>query len=124
MQNLDDVKVSPWHSLRVKITAATVCALILAMLVAMALGVAPFEISAIKAPNRRCCFCAKPDKKTWTRILKAWSSLSKSELWEQVDVARGLAVYDPKEDESVNDVVRRADKLMYDHKWNRKRNVT
>ncbi len=40
MQNLDDVKVSPWHSLRVKITAATVCALILAMLVAMALGVA------------------------------------------------------------------------------------
>lgn len=48
--------------------------------------------------------------------MKAWSSLSKSELWEQVDVARGLAVYDPKEDESVNDVVRRADKLMYDHK--------
>ena len=56
--------------------------------------------------------------------MKAWSSLSKSELWEQVDVARGMAVYDPKEDESVNDVVRRADKLMYDHKWNRKRNVT
>lgn len=44
--------------------------------------------------------------------MKAWSSLSKSELWEQVDVARGMAVYDPKEDESVNDVVRRADKLM------------
>jgi len=40
MQNLDDVKGPPWHSLRVKITAATVCALILAMLVAMALGVA------------------------------------------------------------------------------------
>ena len=47
-----------------------------------------------------------------------------AELWEQVDVARGMAVYDPKEDESVNDVVRRADKLMYDHKWNRKRNVS
>ena len=47
-----------------------------------------------------------------------------SEPWEQVDVARGMAVYDPKEDESVNDVVRRADKLMYDHKWNRKRNVS
>ena len=46
-----------------------------------------------------------------------------SEPWEQVDVARGMAVYDPKEDESVNDVVRRADKLMYDHKWTSKRNV-
>lgn len=46
-----------------------------------------------------------------------------SEPWEQVDVARGMAVYDPKEDESVNDVVRRADKLMYDHKWNSKRHA-
>ena len=37
--------------------------------------------------------------------------------WEKVDVARGMAVYDPDEDESVNDVVRRADKLMYENKW-------
>ena len=37
--------------------------------------------------------------------------------WEQVDVARGMAVYDPETDESVNDVVRRADKLMYEDKW-------
>ncbi len=37
--------------------------------------------------------------------------------WEKVDVARGMAVYDPELDESVNDVVRRADKLMYEHKW-------
>lgn len=37
--------------------------------------------------------------------------------WEKVDVARGMAVYDPELDESVNDVVRRADKLMYENKW-------
>ena len=37
--------------------------------------------------------------------------------WEKIDVARGIAVYDPAEDESVNDVVRRADKNMYENKW-------
>ena len=37
--------------------------------------------------------------------------------WEKVDVARGMAVYDPAEDESINDVVRRADRLMYENKW-------
>ena len=37
--------------------------------------------------------------------------------WKQVDVARGMAVYDPNEDRSVSDVVRRADKLMYENKW-------
>ncbi|MCR4615114.1 MAG: diguanylate cyclase [Clostridiales bacterium] len=37
--------------------------------------------------------------------------------WEQVDVARGMAVFDPDEDTSVSDVVRRADKLMYENKW-------
>jgi diguanylate cyclase (GGDEF)-like protein len=45
-------------------------------------------------------------------------------LWEKVDIARGLAVYDPEEDGSVNDVVRRADRLMYENKWKTKhRNV-
>ena len=33
--------------------------------------------------------------------------------WEQVHVALGVAVYDPKEDHSVIDTVRRADKIMY-----------
>lgn len=37
--------------------------------------------------------------------------------WERVDVARGMAVYDPQEDSSINDVVRRADKNMYENKW-------
>ena len=40
--------------------------------------------------------------------------------WEQVDVARGMAVYDPQEDSSINDVVRRADKNMYENKWKSK----
>ena len=37
--------------------------------------------------------------------------------WERVDIARGVAVYDPAADASVNDVVRRADRLMYEDKW-------
>lgn len=40
--------------------------------------------------------------------------------WEAIDVARGLAEYDPDIDETVDDVVRRADKLMYEDKWLRK----
>jgi hypothetical protein len=46
-----------------------------------------------------------------------------SNRWEQVDVARGMAVFDPALDESVNDVVRRADKLMYENKWHVKGKV-
>ena len=37
--------------------------------------------------------------------------------WEKVDVARGIAIYDPQEDSSVDDVIRRADKNMYKNKW-------
>ena len=37
--------------------------------------------------------------------------------WERVNVARGLAVYDPERDETVSDVIRRADRLMYENKW-------
>lgn len=40
--------------------------------------------------------------------------------WEQVDVARGMAVYDPEDDGSADDTVRRADKLMYENKWKHK----
>ena len=39
-----------------------------------------------------------------------------TESWEQVDVARGMAVYDPDIDETVNKVVHRADQLMYENK--------
>ena len=37
--------------------------------------------------------------------------------WKQVNIARGMAVYDPEIDKSVDEVVRRADKLMYENKW-------
>ena len=36
--------------------------------------------------------------------------------WSQIDVARGMAVYDPQRDSSVQAVIRRADQLMYENK--------
>ena len=41
--------------------------------------------------------------------------------WEKIDVARGIAIFDPAEDRSVNDVIRRADKNMYENKFYSKR---
>ena len=40
--------------------------------------------------------------------------------WEQVQVAMGVAVYEPERDRSVNDVIRRADQNMYENKRVRK----
>lgn len=40
--------------------------------------------------------------------------------WEKVEVARGMAEYNPKTDSSAADVVRRADQLMYEHKRRQK----
>ena len=40
--------------------------------------------------------------------------------WEQVHVSMGIAVYDATSDRGVNDVVRRADELMYENKRMRK----
>ena len=42
------------------------------------------------------------------------------EPWEKIRVARGMAVYDPKKDKSVEDVVHRADSLMYENKREQK----
>ena len=36
--------------------------------------------------------------------------------WEAPQVAMGIAVYDPRFDESVNDTIHRADKIMYEDK--------
>ena len=47
----------------------------------------------------------------------------KTYAWEQVDVARGIAVYNPDKDENVNNVVRRADKTMYENKWRTKHRI-
>jgi len=41
--------------------------------------------------------------------------------WEQVNVSMGIAEYDPERDSSVADIVRRADKHMYEDKRNRKK---
>lgn len=41
--------------------------------------------------------------------------------WEQVRITYGLAVYDPTNDTSVNDVARRADQIMYENKRLRKK---
>lgn len=40
--------------------------------------------------------------------------------WEQVHLSMGFAEYDPQNDSDVNDVMRRADKMMYDNKRLRK----
>ena len=42
-------------------------------------------------------------------------------IWEQVHISMGIAVYDPDNDQSVTDVVRRADKIMYEDKRIRKK---
>ncbi len=41
--------------------------------------------------------------------------------WEKIRVAMGIAVYDEKIDRSVQDVIRRADELMYENKQERKK---
>ncbi|MBQ7153659.1 MAG: diguanylate cyclase [Clostridia bacterium] len=43
-----------------------------------------------------------------------------NEWWEQVRVSMGMAVYNPDDDRTVDDVSRRADKLMYENKHDRK----
>lgn len=37
-------------------------------------------------------------------------------IWDEPRVAMGIAVYDPQLDDSVNDTMRRADRIMYDNK--------
>ena len=43
--------------------------------------------------------------------------------WEQVNVSMGIAEYEPENDSSVADIVRRADKHMYEDKQSRKKQV-
>ena len=43
-----------------------------------------------------------------------------SNEWDRVSVAVGIAVYDPDTDRSIDDVARRADKIMYENKRLRK----
>ena len=41
---------------------------------------------------------------------------STENCWEQVHLSMGLAVYDPEKDHAVNDVLHRADEIMYENK--------
>lgn len=50
----------------------------------------------------------------------AESCASAENRWEKISVAMGIAVYDPKQDQSVIDTVHRADKMMYANKRRRK----
>ncbi len=50
----------------------------------------------------------------------AQTLIDEKNKWDQIRVSGGLAVYDPEEDTYVDDVVRRADKRMYDSKLARK----
>ena len=47
-------------------------------------------------------------------------SASAHDAWDEVHVAVGIAVYDAQSDHNVNDVLRRADELMYENKRIRK----
>jgi diguanylate cyclase (GGDEF)-like protein len=47
-------------------------------------------------------------------------SISKENVWEQVHVTVGVSVFDPERDNAVIDVVRRADKAMYENKNKKK----
>ena len=46
---------------------------------------------------------------------------STANKWEQVHISMGFAVYEPQSDNAVIDVVRRADKFMYEQKRQRKK---
>ena len=48
-------------------------------------------------------------------------SSSAKNKWEQVNVSMGIAEYEPENDSSVADIVRRADKHMYEDKHSRKK---
>lgn len=49
-------------------------------------------------------------------IVKAENNVSTENKWEKLDIAMGFADFDEQSDQYVADVVRRADKLMYENK--------
>ena len=53
------------------------------------------------------------------RCRGSWTPVARP--WERVDVAWGMAEFVPGEDSAVSDVVRNADRRMYDYKWKLKR---
>lgn len=125
------------HSIKTKITAVTLCVIMIAMAAASGLGsvaiicevydhspvfrIGGDEFAALLMNHdyeRREELLSLFDEKC------AQKRLEEAEVWEQVDVARGMAAYDPQEDETANDAVRRADKTMYENKWTTKHRAT
>ena len=53
--------------------------------------------------------------------MKAEITAATENKWEQVHMSMGIAVYDPQDDRTVNDVARRADEIMYENKRSRKK---
>ena len=49
---------------------------------------------------------------------------TETDPWKKVDVSRGLADYEPQEDKLIDDVVRHADRAMYENKRSMKRRQT
>lgn len=52
---------------------------------------------------------------------KAEITASTPNLWEQVHMSMGIAVYDPQTDRTVKDVLHRADEIMYQNKRRKKK---
>ena len=53
-------------------------------------------------------------------VMVASINSSKKVHWEHVHISKGIDIYDPQEDASVADALRRADKIMYENKRTRK----
>ena len=62
--------------------------------------------------------------KSFYRRKKEICELAENE-WDEVNISIGVAIYDPELDETLEDTMRRADKIMYDNKrvWKRANNM-
>ncbi len=62
--------------------------------------------------------------KSFYRRKKEICELAENE-WDEVNISIGVAIYDPELDETLEDTMRRADKIMYDNKrvWKRVNNM-
>ena len=58
--------------------------------------------------------------KRFEKITGDINNLAKNK-WDQANISMGIAEYDPEKDSSVADIVRRADKQMYEDKHSRKK---
>ena len=125
------------HAIKTKITAVTLCVIVIAMAAAAGLGSAAIIGEVYDhSPGFRigggefAALIMNHDYERREELLSlfdekcAQKRLEEAEVWEQVDVARGMAAYDPQEDETANDAVRRADKSMYENKWTTKHRAT